>query len=183
MADLGYIKVSPAGDKIILPINSSDILLEIFDFNNKTGVVSNPVKIYRKNLTYCYGSEFSGDSRMLYISTGGLKHKIFQYDLTLKSELEINNSAVTIAEGNAYALQIAPDQKIYVAHVNEPYIGVINFPEKRGTECCYEEKKIYLNGRNCMMGLPNFNQSYFYRPAFDCQNTCTGDSTFSYLII
>jgi gliding motility-associated-like protein len=177
MADLGYIKVSPAGDKIILPINSSDILLEIFDFNNKTGVVSNPVKIYRHNLTYCYGSEFSGDSRMLYISTGGLKHEIFQYDLTLNSEPEINNSAVAIAEGNAYALQIAPDQKIYVAHVNEPYIGVINFPEKKDTDCGYEEKKIYLNGRNCKMGLPNFNQSYFYRPAFECQNTCAGDST------
>lgn len=177
MADLGYLKVSPAGDKIILPINSSDILLEIFDFNNKTGVVSNPIKIYRHNLAYCYGSEFSGDSRMLYISTGGMKHKIFQYNLTLKSELEINNSAVAIAEGNAYALQIAPDQKIYVAHVNEPYIGVINFPKKKGTYCGYEEKKIYLNGRNCMMGLPNFNQSYFYRPAFESQNTCIGDST------
>jgi gliding motility-associated-like protein len=177
MADLGYIKVSPAGDKIILPINSSDILLEIFDFNNKTGVVSNPVKIFRNNLTYCYGSEFSGDSRMLYISTGGIKHEIFQYDLTLKSELEINNSAVVISEGNAYAVQIASDQKIYVARVNEPYIGVINLPGKRGKDCNYEEKKIFLNGRNCMMGLPNFNQSYFYKPAFECQKTCIGDST------
>ncbi|MBL7104482.1 MAG: gliding motility-associated C-terminal domain-containing protein [Bacteroidales bacterium] len=176
-ADIGYLKASPSGDIIGSPVNSSNIYLELFDFDNLTGIISNPVKIYKNDNSYVYGIEFSGNGKNLYISTGGQSYQLIQYDLTFESEQEINNSATIIATGNIYALQIGIDGKIYIAVVNEPYLSVINYPNLIGLDCGFEEKKIYLNGKNCLMGLPDFNQSYFNNPSITYKNACVGETT------
>ncbi|MCD4745149.1 MAG: gliding motility-associated C-terminal domain-containing protein [Bacteroidales bacterium] len=176
-ADIGYLKASPTGDIIGLPVNSSNIYLELFDFDNLSGIISNPVKIYKNDNSYVYGIEFSANGKKLYISTGGETYSLIQYDLTLNTETEINNSATIIANGNIYALQVGTDSKIYIAVVNEPYLSIINYPNLKGLYCGYEEKKIYLNGKNCLMGLPDFNQSYFNKPSISIKNACVGEMT------
>ncbi len=177
LAELGYMKVSPSGDKLVLPINSYSTLFEVFNFDNLTGIVSNPILIPKSDLSYIYGAEFSADSKVLYISTGGEHFRLIQYDLSKDIQTEFINSSVIIANGNQYALQLATDGKIYVAQVNEPYLGVINHPSILGETCIFENNAIYLNGNNCKMGLPNFNQSYFNKPAISCTNACAGKPT------
>ena len=178
LAEIGYLKASPSGDKIILPVNSSTILLEIFDFDNNTGIISNPVRIYKTDEIYMYGAAFSADGKVLYVSTGGQYYKLLQFDLMANTENELNNSAKLIGQGNIYALQLATDGKIYSACVNEPYIGIIHNPSLPGTNCLFENKAIYLNNSLCKMGLPNFNQSYFFKPAISYNNACAGENTY-----
>ncbi|NOX47521.1 MAG: gliding motility-associated C-terminal domain-containing protein [Chlorobi bacterium] len=178
LADIGYLKASPPGDKIALPINSTEILLEIFDFDNSTGTISNPKRIYKNDdIIYAYGVEFSGDGKFLYIATGGQKYDLLQFDLMKGTEEEINGSAVKISSGNIYALQIGPDSKIYGARVNDNSLSVINYPERKGEDCFFEKAKIDLGDKECLMGLPGFNQSYFYFPSISHKNTCLGETT------
>lgn len=181
LAEIGYMKVSPSGDKIILPINSSTILFEISDFDNKTGIISNPYRVFKSNETYAYGTAYSSDGKVLYVSVGGILYQLLQFDLTSTSETELNNSAKLIGQGNIYALQLSTDGKIYTACVNEPYVGIIHNPSIFGTDCIFENKAINLGNNICKMGLPNFNQSYFFKPRAICKNACTDKGTsFSY---
>ncbi len=177
-ADIGYLKVSPAGNKIIMPINNDTVLAEIFDFNTKTGKISNPTQILqRAKNTYCYGIEFSADGNLLYISTGGKKYEVVQYQINDNSYEALNNSAIVIANGNNYALQIAPDGKIYIANENRPTLSRINKPWLRGEECAFEEEAVEFNKGISLMGLPNFVQTWFYKADFYYKNTCLADST------
>ncbi|MCD4732575.1 MAG: hypothetical protein K8R74_18395, partial [Bacteroidales bacterium] len=178
MAEIGYLKASPSGDKIILPVNSSTILFKIFDFDNNTGIISNPMRIYKTDEIYMYGAAFSSDGKVLYVSTGGKYYQLLQFDLMAKTENELNNSVKLIGQGNIYALQLATDRKIYTACVNEPYIGIIHNPSLLGTNCLFENKAIFLNDGICKMGLPSFNQSYFFNPVISCNNACTGENTY-----
>ena len=177
-ADIGYLKVSPAGNKIVLPINNDSILAQVFSFNNKTGKVNNPINIYKKvENTYCYGLEFSPNGNYLYLNTGGKKYKLFQYSLINQMETEINASATLIAEGNNYAMQLAPDGKIYIAKENKSQLSRINFPNKQGKACEFVEIALHFKNGNSLMGLPNFVSTWFYKPDFDYQNHCLNDST------
>jgi gliding motility-associated-like protein len=177
-ADIGYLKVSPAGNKIVMPINNDTVLAEVFDFNNKNGKISNPAQILQRNgNTYCYGIEFSPDGNLLYISTGGKKYELIQYQINNNSTEELNNSAVVIAEGNNFALQLAPDGKIYIANENRPTLNSINKPSLVGEACGFEEKSIEFDNGISLMGLPNFVQTWFYQADFDYKNTCLADST------
>jgi hypothetical protein len=63
----GYMKVSPNGDKIA-KANAGMGTLEIFDFNNTTGIVSNVLKDYISG-TDPYGVEFSPNSSLLYVGS------------------------------------------------------------------------------------------------------------------
>jgi gliding motility-associated-like protein len=176
-ADIGYLKASPAGNKIVAPVNGETALFEVFNFDNRTGEVSNPMKIDKVSQSYTYGVEFSADGKFLYVSTGGEDYELIQYDLTSTSSSDLEASAVHLAQGNIYALQLAPDEKIYVAQVNDQYLGMISSPEVKGSACNFQPDNIFLNGKVCRMGLPNFNQSYFFQPAISAKNTCLSDTT------
>ena len=177
-SDIGYLKVSPAGNSIVIPINSDDVIAEMYTFNNRTGVVSNPVKLYAKHQnTYCYGVEYSPDGNMLYITTRGASYSLWQYNCRNKNELAINNSALKIADGNNFAMQVAPNGKIYIASENRPYLNAINNPNEIGTECNYESEAVEFSQSTSLMGLPNFVQSWLYKPTFDTENNCIYDTT------
>lgn len=177
-ADIGYLKVSPAANKIVMPVNNGNILAEIFLFNSRNGKITQPLKILAKNEnTYCYGVEFSPDGNLLYLSTGGKKYEIWQYDLRINNEGLFNSSAIKIASGNNFAMQLAPNGRIYIASENRPYLNVIEFPDIMGEECAYESEAVKFTQSTSLMGMPNFVQSWFYRPSFDYKNTCFLDST------
>ncbi len=177
-ADIGYMKISPAGNKIVIPVNNDSIFVEIFNFDNRTGEIYQPITINTKNdYTYAYGIEFSPDGNMLYISTGGSSYDIWQYDLRIQNEELLNNSAVHIASGNNFAMQLAPNNKIYIASENRPQLNAINKPNQLGESCNYEEEIVTFTHGTSLMGLPNFVQTWFYKPSFDVDNTCYLDST------
>ena len=179
MADIGYLKVSPAANKIVMPVNRGDILAEVFTFNNRNGRIRDPIKIIAKQEnTYCYGVEFSSEGNLLYISTGGKEYEIWQYDLRNQTEEGLNSSAIHISSGNNFAMQLAPDDKIYIASENRPYLNVISNPNMLGLACNYQTQAIRFTESTSLMGLPNFVQSWFYKPSFDYLNTCLRDSTY-----
>jgi len=178
----GYMKASPDGSKIaiVTRINNS---IELFDFDNETGKLSNPIT-FLPYYPFAYGIEFSPNGNMLYVSDYGASSSVYQFDLTGANNSEIINSALkvgTVENSEIGALQVGPDSKIYISkHDNltgDSYLGVINHPEERGNLCDFVEDGLYLGGKRCLWGLPTFIQSYFFQlQNFSYSNSCKGDT-------
>lgn len=178
-ADIGYMKISPASDRIAMPVNSSVALVELCRFENRTGKVFDPVRIYAcDSVVYAFGIEFSPDGNLLYISTGGKQYKLWQYDILQETEEEINNSAELIATGNNFALQLGLDEKLYIAKENSDRLNVINAPDKKAPDCDYGKNEVDLKNGMSSKGFPNFLPYYFYHPRIPVKGLCLGDTTF-----
>jgi PKD repeat protein len=186
----GSIKSSKSGDQLCSALGgtSNGTTVELLDFDNATGVISNPVVIAdNSQASTAYSSEFSPDGTKLYV-TAYNQGDIFQYDITSGNSATIMSSkiVITTGPGNNSSMQIGPDDKIYVSRYNAKYLGVINFPDVAGTNCNYDPSGVYLNNGKCMLGLPNFVQGcggYNTAPS-TCQaifkETITCDTTFFY---
>jgi len=154
----GYMKASKDGTKIalVLPENNA---VEIFEFDNLNGKVFNPVYLTSLVLQDVYGVEFSPTARKLYVSKQKAPSAIFQYDLSSWSQLGILNTQTLITQdtgkGAYLALQIGPDNKIYVARDNKAFIGRINLPENPGFFTDYVDSAVSLKSKICKKGLPN----------------------------
>ncbi len=165
----GYMKVSPDGNKIAVA-NYYDDSAFLFDFDNTTGVVSNPYQLpMQSGRTGAYGVEFSPDSSKLYVNAvmSGSNAILYQYDLSN------NNQRYTIGVNPDWrtALQLAVDSKIYQAHTTgygsgTHKLSVINNPNEIGTACNYSHASVNLpSTMMCHEGLPPFIQSYFLQIA------------------
>lgn len=185
---IGYMKISHDGKKLASAV-SSEKFITLFDFDNTTGKISNPIYLYIDNTAY--GLEFSADNKKLYAGSGEIyvtSPTIYQFDISLETEDLINGSKKIIVKYNDfprfYALQLAPDGKIYL--VRWLYIAVINKPNETGDACNFKDSVIYLdvngNGNWSGNGLPNFVQGYFNTELIiDFNFTgCMGDSTAYY---
>jgi len=131
---------------------------ELFDFDNSTGIISNPIKItYQENF---YGIAFSPNNSILYttIDIGA----IFQYNISSNNATTISASQILLPDSILYpysgALQLAPDGKIYVS-IAYPgsSMGVINNPNNLGLACNFQiNGPIFPIGAIYKIGLPNF---------------------------
>ena len=144
--------------------------LQLYDFNNSTGVVSNAVTLATDQ--GLYGCEFSPNSRILYAATNpGL---LLQFDLcTSQPRTVISNAGAFIG-----SLQLAPDGKIYVAR-NTISLSVINNPNVLGLGCNYVNASLSLLGRNSSFGLPNF-PSYYNQPTVGLQYSQLSCNTYDF---
>src|SRR5690606_19422438 len=105
----GQIKISPDGSKLAL----SHGKVQLFDFDNSTGIVSNPRTITESSVN-SYGIEFSPDGNILYVAfVGG----IYQFNLLAGSLSDIIASQLNLIDINESfsSLQLAPDNRIYIA--------------------------------------------------------------------
>jgi len=173
----GQLAASPDGSKIACAIYDMG-LYEIFDFNNATGLVSNQIDI--SGYTPAWGMQFSPDGTKLY-GTCWTFTQIYQFDITSGNATTIANSVIVV--GNATSpdpnyhagfLQLGPDKKLYVAKMNSNYVGVVNSPDLSGTACNFVDNGLYLAGKICHAGLPNYIITYFNIPDFTFQNICAG---------
>lgn len=167
---IGEIKASPNGKKLAV-VTSRQPDIELFDFNNSTGQISNPITLPENggydtlgNPSGLYGVAFSSNNTMLYVSKWNLPSlgspgEIIQFDITSDNATSINNSRVNVFTSTSkslYSLQLAPNRKIYVGQkVGNYYIGVINFPDRTGLNCNYSDNGLYLNGKTGSWGLNN----------------------------
>lgn len=156
----GIIKVSPNGkmlvqthfplfDEIIRPPN----FCQLFDFNNNSGVISNPKKIFFSagQYTHC---EFSPDSKLLYLSRP-FEKIIDQIEVTLASTAAIINSRISIPTSSSYYdIQLAPDRKIYCSSPSAP-LAVIQMPDRKGLSCAFQEDYVSLTPGSAFIGLPS----------------------------
>ncbi|MBL7764484.1 MAG: T9SS type A sorting domain-containing protein [Chitinophagaceae bacterium] len=167
---IGELKASPDGSHIAsVTMVHPDI--ELFQFNNLTGQLSNLITLPELggydglgNGSGLYGLSFSANSKMLYASqwllpSSSTSGKIIQYDISSNDSSIIANSRVNVFTSTTlslYSLKLAPDQKIYVAHnTSKGFLGVIHSPDSAGFSCNYVDSAIYLNGKHCGWGLNN----------------------------
>ncbi|PCJ84322.1 MAG: hypothetical protein COA57_09460 [Flavobacteriales bacterium] len=183
----GYLKGSADGNRIALANRSMDNV-ELFDFDNTTGLLSNVITFNNFSSPLgTYGIEFSPNSNLLYVSESQYPlSNIYQYNLLAGSATAIINSRTTIGShsGSGGAIQLAPDNKIYHARFYEDSLGVINDPNSLGISCNYIANGFFLAGKTSRLGLPSFYSSIASNQnSFTYANLCKGDSSifaFSY---
>jgi gliding motility-associated-like protein len=146
----GHMKINKQFNKLAIGVTFGS-RMELFDFDNTTGVVSNPIT-WNFNLLspLIYGIEFSPDGKVLYISD---LNTILQYDLMQTTPLAIQNSVYQVATGGNTSLQLGIDDKIYV---NAGSVNAISCPNKLGAACGYQTNVIANQTGGGGYGLPKW---------------------------
>ncbi|WP_395057905.1 T9SS type B sorting domain-containing protein [Flavobacterium sp.] len=175
----GITKISPSGSK--LAFSSVSDFVQLFDFNNSNGIISNPQTLLSE-FGELYGLEFSPNESVLYVTnsfyydTNAFFNKVYQFNLLASnisaSKLELYSGPLTPGQ-----LQLGPDGKIYLAVYNQTKLSVINNPDIVGLGCNFQLNAIDLGGKISMGGLPSFSQSFFFNPTIQFDNACVGQST------
>jgi gliding motility-associated-like protein len=129
-----------------------DHIIEMFDFNTTTGVVSNP-QLLDSNAMRPYGICFSPDETKLYYTDQQLR----QLDLSLPTIEAIRASKILISTDYTGALKVGPDGRMYVARpLLSGQMNFINQPNLAGVACAYNSDALSLaSGSHCSLGLPN----------------------------
>lgn len=160
----GYMVLSPNGTKLATASFYKGI--ELFDFDNATGIISN-AKTLKNTGDQHYGVEFSPKNNFLYATTD---QKLYQYDLNAPeialSQTFISNLTIP------GAMKIGPDSKIYIVNnMAISRLSVINNPDSQGAGCNFELNKIHIAGQT-QWGLPVFFVSPFYITDILSDNLC-----------
>ena len=169
----GHMKINRQFNKIAIGAGAQ---IEVFDFDNATGIVSNPIA-WNVNLPggLIYGIEFSPDGKVLYISDF---FSIFQYDLTQTTPLAIQNSLYQIPNA-AGTLQLGVDDKIYA---NTGCLSAINCPNNLGAACGFQICVIANQTGGGGSGLPKWvyyanDTANVTTNAIIYADTCFGNTT------
>jgi gliding motility-associated-like protein len=186
---LGTLKISPKGDRLSFCSYGRKVV-ELFDFDNETGRVSNPVTITLPDPLHVpdaapYSLEFSKDGTKLYVNMYSLfnsptaifvNSRVYQYDLTNGMQMTLLNES-PLAQ-NLNSLQLGRDGKIYITRQGSSALSVIGSPDRPGTACNFLDNGIDVPATDLLrFGLPTFIQSYFNNPHFDYDTKCDGDIT------
>ncbi|WP_221405396.1 gliding motility-associated C-terminal domain-containing protein [Flexibacter flexilis] len=120
---IGELNISPNGQKVCATTFYSN-WAELLNFNNSTGVVSNPVHF---TIPRCLGVEFSPNSQYVYITETGPNdpNSIRQINIATNNMVSIANitGAYTYSQ-----MATAPDGNIYVANSGSTFLGKITNP-------------------------------------------------------
>lgn len=156
---LGQINVSPDYRRVATACYGNSYF-ELFDFDNNTGILSNPILI--SNYPAAWGIEFSPDASKLYLTGWYQQDYLYQFDLSNYTQTAISGSAQLIgsiagpdANYKTGYMQLAPDGKIYIAVYTDPYLAVINNPNALGAACTMVDDGFYLGGKLSAAGLPD----------------------------
>ncbi len=174
----GQIQFNSQGTKLAVAISNIEPgILEIFDFNNTTGVVSNTCQILIDNDTTfgkrIYGVEFSPDGTKLYAAVSGsiIPKRLYQFDLSDIDCNFIKSSRQTIFQSNTTAIlrgmQLAPNGKIYIVCDSYYNLGCINFPNLNGLSAGFDSVAVPLSNLNSHT-LPSFIAGYKYHNQLAC---------------
>ncbi len=183
----GYLKPSTDGKKLVSAYEEFPFL-EMSDFNDQTGAITNIIKIKSHpstipglGVTGAYGVEFSPNNKLLYITTridftnpcgtcASYNYYINQYNVSVFDSTAIENSVVLLDSGGTAinpgyeiygALQLAKNGKIYAAQYDVNKLSVIANPDVTGTGCNFQKDAVNLGAGRSQLGFPTFIQSYF----------------------
>ncbi|MBI4929387.1 MAG: T9SS type A sorting domain-containing protein [Bacteroidetes bacterium] len=178
-----FLKASPDGKKLAVAFLFNGP--EILDFDKSTGMVSNPILFPPiSGQSNSYGPEFSPDNKKLYfiymleitpavtftnpvyqIDLIGTPSQILNSKILLDSFIVNDSFATNFNDNFTSALQLGPDYKIYGAKYTRSKLAVINSPNTLGVGCNFIDSAVYLQGKICGFGLPNFMNDYFFDSA------------------
>jgi len=174
-------KFSPKGDMAAISrrdMSSVDSPVEVWDFDNSTGIFSNPIRLNGYDLPY--GIEFSPDGTKIYVSDWS-KGILNQYETGFSNEQDYNNSKVEIANGlgRLGAIQAGPDKKLYLNIELNSDLRVINNPNEKGVACNFNSAGLDFDIYRSRLGLPNFPVrclKYHTVTAANNSELCEGDT-------
>ncbi len=190
----GYLKMSPNGKHLAWGTWTSGRYLIVANFDNATGAISSVKSIPTKNtnsldLDY-YGVEFSKDGKYLFTSSNSTTYtnyiRIWDFDALVKASNPSTVTPVTRSTSGSNtwlgAMQMGPDNRIYVATYTSPYssyLYVIDKPDLGGTAPIYQLPSGLLGTGRSRTGLPSFSASWWMIPIVPISgnpNLCQGDS-------
>jgi gliding motility-associated-like protein len=189
---IGAMKFSVDGSKLAVVHSFQNNCIELMDFDNRTGIISNQIVIRPDAavplFTGLYGVEFSPSGKLLYVSSNNSDvdpASVYQFDITTMDVATITASKQVIAKTTPLyggALQLGPDKKIYYALWKDNSISVIDDPDVYGPGCNFNYNKILLSrtiSDPSQFGLPtaissdldaNYAPYNFSRTGGDCIN-------------
>jgi gliding motility-associated-like protein len=186
----GNMKFSPDGTKLAVA-NFNSGTVQLFDFDNSTGIVSNALTLTNASSQFLHGVEFSADSKKLFFAEDFTNFTstphIHQFDLDhasndclLASEYIFNHSDVFKAFKD---LQLGNDKKIYVNYyeggLSIDTLGIINSPELLGASINFIKNGLLVgNSMSTFGGLTNFASSYlsdgiYFEFGTNCEDIAT----------
>ena len=165
----GHIRGSHNGKKLLAGNHPTDLNYSaiLFDFDSKSGKVSNPQNLHYNNpkdkkKRYNTSSiEFSDNDSFLYTSVANnyndYEKKIWQYEVYAADPDKTEQVIATIKPDlfTPPGLQIGPDNKIYTGTYGTQYMGVINYPEKKGLGCKYIDSAFSIAPEYCGFIMPS----------------------------
>lgn len=177
----GYLKFSTDGSRIAAAVQGPPSFVELFNFDDSTGTISDPLKI-DFNGEEAYGIEFSPDNRKLYIATNASLYQYHISDTLTNEEVLASKKKIEVNASSALgALQLGPNGQIYLAQDGADKVLVINGPNTLETDTSHVSINPFdLEGAVSRLGLPNFVQSIMEPISdgdFSFEGQCLGDYT------
>jgi PKD repeat protein len=191
LTQIGYMKTSPQGNHIGIAYYDSFGPYELYDFDNTTGIATNPIVLDSSAFANAYGVEFSPDGTKFYGASHGAGYLVFQWDLNAGSPAAIKSSGTLVAtatHGYAADLQLAPDGKIYLSQWTSNTLGRFDNPNGLGLASAYDDNAFVLPTGQTNGGLPNLRGGIFFQtppiaifsaPNHICPGTCTNFNNLS----
>ncbi|MCG3165855.1 MAG: hypothetical protein POELPBGB_01630 [Bacteroidia bacterium] len=163
---IGQMVISSDGSRLALGAINGANLLEVFDFNNSSGILSNSKSI--STLTGSYGVAFSPDGLKLYSTP-----LLTQYNLNAGGG---NQDSITASAydypnpdlecGNA--LQLGPNGKLYMYNCFDNDISVINAPDLLAASSNAVANVFTMQTNATVFGLPNMIAGFNYSSSGFC---------------
>lgn len=145
--EIGSLRSSPLRDKIAMA-NYSQNSFYIYDFNNSTGVITNPALLSTQ--VGPYSCEFSPNGKLLYL-TFNATNRIEQFDVCT------NNLAYVIVPNISNlvgSIQATPDGRLFITQKFSFFLHCIRFPNVLGAGCLFTPN-FYATAFMLEFGLPN----------------------------
>lgn len=156
----GEMRANLEGNRLALVQDQMGGLIELFDFDQNTGSVSNPIEVGL--IDHGFGISFSPNSQVLYVSTwvnfDTVDNRLVQFDISSNDPVIIQNSEVELATSSIFesfgSIRNAPDEKMYVARPNDFY-SIIENPNTVGLGCSFIDNGIFVGTNEGSWGLNN----------------------------
>lgn len=160
LTNTGFMKVSPDGRQLcqvhfplIDPPEVYPNFIQLFDFDNLSGIISNARTFNPGNALYT-NCEYSPNSQLLYLLRP-FENKIDQIESRLPTMAAIIASRDSILSTTSfYGIQLAPDEKIYLIRQGG-LMSTINNPDIKGSGCNFRLNNLSIAPGAGQLGSPN----------------------------
>lgn len=156
--------------------------VELFDFDNNTGVVSNYRSASLNNLSgQVYGVEFSPAGNKLFATLSGASSQLVEFAIDSVGIPYLKNPPFPSVPNRLGAIQTGPDGRVYVAVDGQAFLGTV-LPVEDTTQVSSFILNGFplLGGTTSRLGLPNFAQSIStpsQQPTISVNGLCLGTPT------
>ena len=186
----GWLRFSPSAKRLASIDGVRNGYIELFDFDNSTGIISNPIQFKFYKDVFRESCEFSPNEKYLYVTTDPYFDKeggVIQFDISSRNSNDILQSRTQIYEGTSLGIQLAIDGSIYfnanVFKVDNNhnlfyYMSKIAFPNRKGKLCDVIPDAIRLSS-GPVLGITNipgdYNKNLCSKESFDFFNMNSQD--------